>query len=67
LNVFYFEIIGLAFSYYFIINTTELIDKCIGSKIHVIMKGDKEIVGILRGFDEYVSKFFFEMKTKRKK
>jgi len=33
----------------------ELIDKCIGSKIHIIMKGDKEIVGILRGFDDYVN------------
>lgn len=49
-----------------------LIDKCIGSKIWVIMKvfalinsallfsdcvyqGDKEIVGTLRGFDEYVN------------
>jgi U6 snRNA-associated Sm-like protein LSm5 len=33
----------------------ELVDKCIGSKIWVIMKGDKEIVGTLRGFDEYVN------------
>eukprot|EP00455_Lapot_gusevi_P053696 TRINITY_DN843_c0_g1_i5.p2 TRINITY_DN843_c0_g1~~TRINITY_DN843_c0_g1_i5.p2 ORF type:complete len:102 (-),score=27.41 TRINITY_DN843_c0_g1_i5:288-593(-) len=33
----------------------ELIDKCIGSKIWIIMKGDKELVGILRGFDEYVN------------
>lgn len=32
-----------------------LIDKCIGSKIWVIMKGDKEVVGTLRGFDEYVN------------
>ena len=32
-----------------------LIDKCIGSRIWVIMKGDKEIVGTLRGFDEFVN------------
>jgi U6 snRNA-associated Sm-like protein LSm5 len=33
----------------------ELVDKCIGSRIHVIMKGDKEIVGTLLGFDDFVS------------
>merc|ERR1712228_678314 len=33
----------------------ELIDKCIGSKMWVIMKGDKELVGTLRGFDDYVN------------
>ncbi|PAV88257.1 hypothetical protein WR25_13127 [Diploscapter pachys] len=33
----------------------ELVDKCIGSKIWVIMKGDKEIVGTLTGFDDYVN------------
>jgi U6 snRNA-associated Sm-like protein LSm5 len=33
----------------------ELIDKCIGSRLWVIMKGDKELVGTLRGFDEYVN------------
>jgi len=33
----------------------ELVDKCIGSRIWVIMKGDKEVVGTLRGFDEYVN------------
>mmetsp|Transcript_24785 Transcript_24785/g.22515 ORF Transcript_24785/g.22515 Transcript_24785/m.22515 type:complete len:89 (-) Transcript_24785:18-284(-) len=32
-----------------------LIDKCIGSRIWILMKGDKEIVGTLRGFDEYVN------------
>ena len=32
-----------------------LIDKCIGSRIWIVMKGDKEISGILRGFDEYVN------------
>ncbi|KAF8062762.1 LSM5 [Scenedesmus sp. PABB004] len=34
---------------------SELIDRCIGSQIWVIMKGDKEIVGTLRGFDVYVN------------
>ncbi|MCD7460405.1 secondary alcohol dehydrogenase (SADH1) [Datura stramonium] len=33
----------------------QLIDRCIGSKIWVIMKGDKELVGTLRGFDVYVN------------
>ncbi|XP_046860363.1 U6 snRNA-associated Sm-like protein LSm5 isoform X2 [Xenia sp. Carnegie-2017] len=33
----------------------ELIDKCVGSKIHIIMKSDKEIVGILLGFDDFVN------------
>ena len=32
-----------------------LIDKCIGSRLWVIMKGDKELVGTLRGFDEFVN------------
>ena len=34
---------------------SELIDCCVGSKIWVIMKGDKEIVGTLKGFDIYVN------------
>jgi hypothetical protein len=33
----------------------ELIDKAIGSKIWILMRGTKEIVGTLRGFDDYVS------------
>jgi len=33
----------------------ELIDKCIGSSLWIIMKGNKELVGTLRGFDEYVN------------
>jgi LSM domain len=33
----------------------ELIDKSIGSQIWILMRGTKEIVGILRGFDDYVS------------
>mmetsp|Transcript_22854 Transcript_22854/g.67980 ORF Transcript_22854/g.67980 Transcript_22854/m.67980 type:complete len:97 (-) Transcript_22854:490-780(-) len=34
---------------------SELIDRCIGSQMWVIMKGDKEIIGTLRGFDVYVN------------
>lgn len=37
----------------------ELIDKCIGSKIHIIMKTDKELVGTLLGFDDFVSKYLY--------
>ncbi|RKP15205.1 U6 snRNA-associated Sm-like protein LSm5 [Piptocephalis cylindrospora] len=33
----------------------ELIDKCIGSRIWVLMKDEKEFVGTLRGFDDYVN------------
>lgn len=33
----------------------ELVDKCIGSRIHIIMKNDKEIVGTLQGFDDFVN------------
>ncbi|PKS10806.1 hypothetical protein jhhlp_002563 [Lomentospora prolificans] len=33
----------------------KLIDKCVGSKIWVIMKGDKEFSGTLLGFDDYVN------------
>ena len=33
----------------------ELVDKCIGSRIHIIMKDDKEMVGTLLGFDDFVN------------
>jgi U6 snRNA-associated Sm-like protein LSm5 len=33
----------------------ELIDKAIGSEIWILLRGSKEIVGTLRGFDDYVS------------
>jgi len=33
----------------------ELIDKAIGSSIWIMMMGNKEIVGTLKGFDDYVS------------
>ena len=33
----------------------ELMDRCIGSPIWVLMKGDKELTGTLRGFDVFVN------------
>lgn len=37
------------------IGLTELIDRCIGSRIHVVLKNDREFTGTLMGFDDYVS------------
>lgn len=36
-------------------DAAELIDKCIGSKLWIITKSEKEFVGTLRGFDDYVN------------
>jgi len=33
----------------------ELVDKAIGSRLHVIMKNDRELVGTFRGFDGFVN------------
>ncbi|KDN52986.1 like-Sm ribonucleo protein [Tilletiaria anomala UBC 951] len=33
----------------------ELIDRCIGSSIWVVMKTNREFVGTLLGFDDYVN------------
>jgi|Transcript_29368 U6 snRNA-associated Sm-like protein LSm5 len=33
----------------------ELIDKAIGSQIWILMRGQTEFVGTLRGFDDYVN------------
>jgi U6 snRNA-associated Sm-like protein LSm5 len=33
----------------------ELIDKAIGSQIWILMRGSKEVVGTLRGFDDFVN------------
>ncbi|KAI8607716.1 hypothetical protein BC830DRAFT_1157986 [Chytriomyces sp. MP71] len=33
----------------------ELVDRCIGSRIWVVMKSEKEFVGTLLGFDDYVN------------
>ena len=35
----------------------ELIDRCIGSVIWVLMKNETEFTGTLMGFDDYVSEF----------
>ena len=32
-----------------------MVDKAIGSRMHIIMKNDKEIVGTLLGFDDFVN------------
>ena len=34
----------------------ELVDKTIGSKVWILMREERELVGILRGFDDYLSK-----------
>ncbi|KAJ2904026.1 small nuclear ribonucleoprotein LSm5 [Zalerion maritima] len=39
----------------YLVHRTELIDKCVGSRIWVIMKGDREFSGTLVGFDDYVN------------
>ncbi|EMR08857.1 hypothetical protein PNEG_02643 [Pneumocystis murina B123] len=33
----------------------ELVDKCVGSRIWIIMKGNTEFSGTLLGFDDYVN------------
>ncbi|KIK70884.1 hypothetical protein GYMLUDRAFT_149173 [Collybiopsis luxurians FD-317 M1] len=33
----------------------ELIDKCIGSRIWVVMKSEREFTGTLLGFDDFVN------------
>lgn len=33
----------------------ELMDRCIGSAIHVVMKNEGEFSGVLVGFDDYVN------------
>ncbi|KAI5795247.1 LSM domain-containing protein [Geopyxis carbonaria] len=33
----------------------ELVDKCVGSRIWVVMKSEKEFSGTLVGFDDYVN------------
>jgi len=38
-----------------VIMPSELVDKCVGSVIWVLLKGDRELIGTLRGFDVYVN------------
>lgn len=35
----------------------ELVDRCIGSSIWVLMKNEREFTGTLKGFDDYVSEW----------
>ncbi len=37
----------------------ELVDRCIGSPIWVVMKNEREFTGTLMGFDDYVSECRF--------
>ena len=37
------------------IQPLSLIDKCIGQKLWIFMKGETELIGTLQGFDEYVN------------
>lgn len=32
-----------------------LVEKCVGSRLWVLMRGDREFVGTLKGFDDYVN------------
>ena len=32
-----------------------MVDKCIGNKVWIMMQGEKEFFGTLRGFDEYLN------------
>lgn len=61
LNIMASQLLPLGKSHYFIVFigwfVAELIDKCVGSRIWVIMKGDKEFSGTLMGFDDYVSMY----------
>ena len=41
-----------------------VVNKCIGSKVWLIMKGDKEVVGTLRGFDDYMNMVLDDVKEK---
>ncbi|EIW70888.1 hypothetical protein TREMEDRAFT_29158 [Tremella mesenterica DSM 1558] len=40
----------------------ELVDRCIGSPIHVIMKNEREFTGTLMGFDDYVNMVLRDVK-----
>lgn len=50
-----FNFLRICFCLILFLNTIELVDKCIGSRIHIIMKNDKEMVGTLLGFDDFVN------------
>jgi U6 snRNA-associated Sm-like protein LSm5 len=33
----------------------ELVDKCVGERIWILLKGEREFVGTLKGYDDYVN------------
>ncbi|KAJ7900244.1 hypothetical protein B0H14DRAFT_3080592 [Mycena olivaceomarginata] len=43
----------------------ELIDRCIGSRIWVIMKNDREFTGTLLGFDDFVNMVLEDARRRR--
>lgn len=47
----------LSYSRWQLHGLAELIDRCIGSRIWVIMKSDREFTGTLLGFDDFVSEY----------
>ena len=34
---------------------SELLDRCVGARLWVLLKGDREVEGTLRGFDAFVN------------
>jgi U6 snRNA-associated Sm-like protein LSm5 len=33
----------------------ELVDRCVGERLWILLKGDREFVGTLKGYDDYVN------------
>lgn len=44
----------------------ELVDRCIGSPIWVVMKNEREFTGTLMGFDDYVSAYRPPLPSRRR-
>ena len=40
----------------------EVVDKCIGRQIWILMKGEKEFYGRLKGFDDYLNMIMEDVK-----
>jgi len=41
---------------------SELVDKCVGKRVWVILRGDRELYGTLQGFDAYVNMVLEDVK-----
>ncbi len=62
---FYFQFFYFPFSLYLMASSDslnlsrflplELVDKCVGDRLWVILKSDREFVGTLKGYDDYVN------------